>query len=313
MDISRAGRGTGPISNRRIVEELKAITGKELLAAEGNRNLNDDFTAELASWVSACKSAPVRGLDQFTTRYFVNGVTQTYDIFFYEHKGRRFRTLKGEYPYVRLSVPDWAHIEDDEIRENDAVAMTCPFYGDGGVPRHYLQLLDRCAELGVPVMIDAAYYGTCYGVSFDFSHPAIEMLSFSLSKPMGIQSYRAGALFMKRTLPYLEEIQTAARYFNRIGAHVGLKLMRLFSADFLPNTYRVKHAKACRELAVMPSHCLMLANLRDEDRRFDEVLRDDRFEELVLPAGVFRRICVSDYLSDQGSPIRRLARMALGR
>jgi hypothetical protein len=161
VDISRAGRGTGPIQNLKVAAVVKSVTGLELARyADGNRDLNLEFAAELVAWVRACVSTPVLGLDQFTTRYVVNGVTQSYDIFFYEHKGRRFRTQIGDYPYVRLSVDDWAHIEDDEIRENDAVVLTCPFYGDGGVPRNYATLLDRCQQLGVPVMIDAAYFGT---------------------------------------------------------------------------------------------------------------------------------------------------------
>lgn len=313
-DISRAGRGTGPIQNLRIAEAYASIGGRELVRnADGNRDLNLEFTAYFTDWIRACRSTPVLGLDQFTTRYFANGVTQSYDIFFYEHKGRRFRTAIGEYPYVRLSVDNWAFLEDDEIREGDAVALSCPFYAHGGVPHGYQELLDRCRELGVPVFVDAAYFGTCEGVTYDFSHPAIEMLSFSLSKPFCIQSYRAGLLLIKRKLPYLEEIQMAARYYNRVGAYVGLKLMRRFSADFIPETYRGAYRTVCRELDLLPSHCMMIGNVKHGDRRFDEILRDDRFEDVELPEGLHHRVCVSAYLSDEASLGRRVARAAVNR
>jgi hypothetical protein len=314
LNISRAGRGTGPIRNRRITAAVTSIGGMELLSnADGNRDLNLEFTGFFTDWIRSCRSTPVQGLDQFTTRYVVNGVTQSYDIFLYEHKGRRLRTAIGDYPYVRLSVDDWAHLEDDEIRENDAVTLSCPFYADGGVPQNYTKILDRCAELGVPVFVDAAYFGTCTGTAYDFSHPAIEMLSFSLSKPFCIQSYRAGMLMMKRTLPYLEEIQTAARYFNRVGAYVGLKLMRQFSADFIPETYGVAYKNVCRELDVLSTHCLMIGGVKHQDSRFDSILRDDRFEEVALPEGQHRRVCVSNYLSDRDSLGRRVARAAVRR
>jgi hypothetical protein len=287
---------------------------KEVLkGGDWNPQLLEQFLSTYVDWLRACRSTPVVGLDQFSQRYFVNGVTQSYDIFFYEHKARRFRTLKGEYPYVRLSVDRWAHLEDDELRKDDALALSYPFYSDGGVPRNYRQLLDRCQELGVPVLIDAAYFGTCYGVSFDYSHPAIEMVSFSLSKPFCAQSFRIGMLFAKRKLGYLEEIQVQARYYNRVGAYVGLRLMQEFTPDFLPDNYRDAHQRVCRELGVMPSHCLMLANLRDDDRRFDQVLEDPRFEPLVLPEGARRRVCISAYLTNPGSPLRRAAKRLLGR
>lgn len=313
-DLSQAGRGTGPIPDRRVIDFIKSITMKEVLeGGEWNPNLKEEFLSTYVEWIRASRSAPVVGLDQFSQRYYVNGVTQTYDIFFYEHKNRRFRTLKGEYPYVRLSVPEWLHVEDDELRENDALVLSAPFYGNGGVPRDYKAMLDRCQELGIPVMIDAAYFGTCYDVSFDYTHPAIEMLSFSLSKPFAAQSFRIGILFTKRKLGYLEEIQVQANYYNRFGAYVGLRLMRQFPADFMPTSYRAAHQKVCARLGVLPSHCLMLGNVKDDDHRFDAILEDDRFEKLELPPGVLRRVCVSAYLTRDGSPLRRVAKRLLGR
>lgn len=314
LDMSRIGRGTGPVSNRNVFSVLKSITMTEIIKkGDGNPNLRNDFISRYRRWIEACSVAPVTGLEHFPKTYFVNGVTQSYDIFFSENRGRRFRTLKGEYPYVRLSVDEWCHVEEDEIRASDALALTYPFYGDGGSPRHFEGLLDRCLELGVPVLIDAAYFGTCYGVSFDYSHPAIEMLSFSLSKPFSIQSCRAGILFMKRSLGYLEEIQVQSNYFNKFGAYIGLRLMQEFPADFIPLTYRSAHQKICRDLDLIPTHCLMLANVKDEDRRFDGILKDERFEELALPEGAYRRICVSSYLSDADPVWKKAAKRMLRR
>ena len=314
IDMSRIGRGTGPVSNNKIFSALKSITMTEVIRdGDGNANLRQDYTSGYKRWIEACSVAPVTGLEQFSQTYFANGVTQGYDIFFSEHRGRRFRTLKGDYPYVRLSVDDWCHLEDDEIRPNDALAVTCPFYGDGGPPRHFNELLDRCLELGVPVMIDAAYFGTCYGVSFDYSHPAIEMLGFSLSKPFSIQSFRVGLLFMKRSLGYLEEIQVQSNYFNKVAAYIGLTLMQQFPADFIPSTYSSAHQKVCRDLGLIPSHCVMLANVKDDDRRFDEILQDERFEEPQLPERAYRRVCVSSYLSDSDPLWKKVAKKVLGR
>lgn len=273
-----------------------------------NDGLKDEFLSTYTEWIRASRATPVAGLGSFTERYFVNGVTHSYDIFFFEHKGRRFRTFEGEYPYVRLSVPDWAPLEADELRPGDALVLSAPFYADGSVPPRYRALLDRSKELGVPVMIDAAYFGTCYGTRFDFTHPAIEMLSFSLSKAFAVQSFRIGILYSRRALPYLEEIQVQASYYNRVGAYVGVRLMRQFSADFMPSSYRDAHQRVCEELDVIPSSCLMLANLRDDDRRFDAILDDRRFERPAVPSCVRRRVCISSYVSQGGSRLRRLGR-----
>ena len=313
-DISMCGRGTGPVADRKVLGVVKATTTLEIMRqGDGNPTLRKDFADTYERWLKASTVAPVTGLEQFDVRYMVNGVTQAYDIFFYEQKGRRFRVPKGEYPYVALSVKDWAFLEDDELRPNDAVAISCPFYATGGVPHGFTELLDRCQELGVPVFVDAAYYGTVYGVSFDFSHPAIDAVSFSLSKPFCIQSYRVGLMLTKRKLGYLEEIQMAANYFNRVGSYVGMKLMNTFDADYLPLKYQARHREVCYALGLLPSHSIMLANLRDGDDRFDEVLRDDRFKPIQLPPYTPRRVCVSSYLSDTDSLPKKIIKRALGR
>jgi len=314
LDTSKVERGTGPVFDRRVFSFVRSITMRQVLReSEWHPHLKSEFVETYLAWLKGSTVAPVLGLEQFPVSYYMNGVTQAYDVFFYEYKDRRFRILKGEYPYVRLSVDRWAHLEDDELREGDALVLSYPFYANGGLPRDFHTLLDRAAELKVPVFVDAAYFGTCYDMAFDYSHPAIEMLGFSLSKPFSVQSMRIGMLLCKRKLGYLEEIQIAARYFNKIGAHVGLQLMKQFSADFMPSTHRADHRQVCEQLGVSPTHSIMLANIENSDRRFDRMLEDDRFEKLELPEGALRRICVSSYLGYEGSPLRKAAKKLLRR
>ncbi|MEO1233538.1 MAG: hypothetical protein AAFZ18_32050, partial [Myxococcota bacterium] len=182
-DLSRCRRGTSPVANWKTHQVVRAIETKEFLwFADGNPHLREEFARTYRNWISESSAFVALGLEQFETSYYVNGVTEGYDIFLREHQGRRFRVFKGEYPYTALSVSEWKYIEDDEIRPGDAVLMSVPFYAHGGVPHGAEALLKSCAELEVPVFIDAAYFGTCYGQTFDFGHPAIEMVGFSLSK-----------------------------------------------------------------------------------------------------------------------------------
>ena len=239
VDISRVSRGTCPVSNNGIFTELKSISMREILKyGQGNLRLKEDFFTAYFQWIKDCKTAPVSGLDNFPYTYFVNGVTQSYDIFFLEHKERRFRVAKGDYPYVRLSVKHWCYLEDDDLQKDDAVILSCPFYENGRIPRNLPQILDQCLVLNIPVMLDAAYYGTCYEVEFDYAHPAIEIVGFSLSKTFSVQSYRIGIQLSKKPLRYLDELQNQARYFNQVGAYIGLRLMQKFPADFIPMNYR---------------------------------------------------------------------------
>jgi hypothetical protein len=308
VDVSKASRGTGPVFSWTVDAAKKSIATIDMLrGGDWSPGVRDEFISVYKDWITKARATPAVGLDRFPHAYFVDGVTQAYDLFFWRHAGRRFRTLEDEYPYTRLSVEHWLRLEDDEIRENDAVVLSCPFYCTGGMPRGYRDVLDAAARLGVPVMIDAAYFGTCYGTKLDYSHPAIEMVGFSLSKAFSVQSFRIGLLLCKSALKNLEEIQVQASYFNRIGAYVGIRLMREFSADFIPENYRSAQQAVCRELEVEPTHCVMLANLDHEDHRFDQLIADDRFEERRLPPEVKRRVCISRYLADPPPSLRQRA------
>lgn len=314
IDISQVSRGTCPVSNNKVFAELKSISMREILReGQGNPRLKEDFFTAYTQWLKACTVAPVSGLDQFPHVYFVNGVTQSYDIFFLEYKERRFRVAKGDYPYIRLSVNNWCYLEEDDLREQDVVVLSCPFYENGRVPRNLPQILDRCLELDIPVMLDAAYYGTCYEVEFDYSHPAIELVGFSLSKPFSVQSYRIGIQFSKKPLNYLDELQNQARYFNQVGAYIGLKLLQKFPADFIPKTYRQAQHDRCQQLDLLPTNCIMLANVKPDDHRFDQILEDHRFEPVVLPEGAYRRVCISPYLSDPAPRVKMFAKNLLAK
>lgn len=314
IDISQASRGTTPVSNNKVFAELKSISMLEILRdGQGNPNLKEDFFAAYRQWLQACTVAPVSGLDQFPHVYFVNGVTQSYDIFFLEHKERRFRVAKGDYPYVRLSVKDWCYLEEEELQAQDAVVLSYPFYENGRAPRNLTQLLDRCLELKIPVMLDAAYFGTCYDMEFDYSHPAIELVGFSLSKTFAVQSYRIGIQFSKKPLNYLEELQNQARYFNQVGAYIGLQLLQKFPADFIPTTYRQAHHDICQQLDLLPTNSIMLANVKPQDHRFDQILEDNRFDPVVLPEEAYERVCISLYLCDTGPRVKTLAKNLLAK
>lgn len=313
IDISKAGRGTAPVYDWRITSFVKSLSMTEIFqGGDWNPHCRTQYLETYIDWIKSSEVSPVTGLEQFGVQYYVNGVTEAYDIFFREQKGKRFRTQKGDYPYVRLSVENWSHIEDDELRKGDAVVLTCPFYCNGGVPKDYQCLLDQCQKLDIPVLIDAAYFGTCFDVSFDFSHPAIHSVAFSLSKFFNVQSFRIGILFSKQKIGSQEEIQVASNYFNKVGAALGIQLMRRYSPNFMVDQHQENYQAACKYLQVVPEHCIMIATIEDSDRRFDKILEDNRFSDNNQPDEIRRRICISSYLGYDGRLLEKVVNKVLG-
>ncbi len=307
-------RGSSPVLCRDISSFINRMTLKEVTnSGDGNPYMREVFEATYTNWLKGATTATVTGLDQFPVRYYVDGVTQAYDIFFAEHRDRRFRTYAGEYPYTRLSVQNWAELASDELRAGDALVLTMPFYINGAQAPDLASMLDRCLELEIPVFVDAAYFGTCYDVHFDYSHPAITMVGFSLSKTFAVQSYRIGLAFMKQKVPALEEIQIASNYFNRVGAYIGTRLMETYDANYVVDRYRGKHQEVCSELGMTPTQCIMLGSVADDDHRFDDILADERFPPETLAAPLLRRACISAGVSDTEPALRKFVKRLIGR
>lgn len=313
-DVSQCQRGTAPVVSRQVQLVVKATGAEDFMrSGDGNVRLRLDFLETYLDWLQASSQSVALGLTEYPHQYFTNGVTEGYDIFMRSFAGSRFRVLKGEYPYTALSEPSWEYIEDDELRTDDAVVLSSPFYATGRPPQDYDRILDRCKDLHIPVFVDAAYFGTCYGESFDYSHPAITMVGFSLSKTFAIQSYRCGMLLTRKKLRHLEEIQVSANYFNRVGAYMGMRLMRVFPADFMPGKYRRRHQLVCYRLGLLPTSSIMLANVREGDHRFDDLLADGRFDPYTRPSHLLPRVSVSAYVSDAPPVVKRVVKWALQR
>jgi len=82
-DISKAGRGTGPVFDRRVFQAVQSLSLAESQRAHRSaRRFLDSY--EL--WLRRSSVATVAGLDSFSPRYPVHGVTEGYDCFFREHR-----------------------------------------------------------------------------------------------------------------------------------------------------------------------------------------------------------------------------------
>ena len=109
------------------------------------------------------------------------GTSQTFDIFWMINNDKRFRCFKGEFFYHKANwkkFHKWCYIEDDRIMTNDAVVISLPFSDYGKEHPKMKDMLDVCEELGVPVLIDCAYYVIARDINFDFT-VEISKTSFS--------------------------------------------------------------------------------------------------------------------------------------
>lgn len=220
------------------------------------------YTDRFTRWLQENTNHKIHGLETFPYRAYCSGVTDALQNFVIRHNRRRIRFSQAEFiaPKVTANyctVP-WAWLENGNIEPGDAVIISWPFAGDGGTLHDLDGLLDRCERLGVPVLIDLAYFGISQGLQFDVSRPCITDVTTSLSKPFSVP-LRAGIRYSRQY--HDDNIQTMndVKIYNRLAVKVALELMDLYSHQWIVDRYLPRQLKICQRAGLTPTPTLTLA------------------------------------------------------
>ena len=147
-------RNSRPIPNRDVYE---FVTTEVKSANLYDLNKIPEFCENYSNWIQSTKLNNLIGLDNFNSKQYVHGTSQSFDFFYLTHPRKRMRCFKGDFAYHRLSWRDnfdWLYLEDDIIREGDAVIMSVPFSDSGDIHPQTDFILNICDELDVPVFLD---------------------------------------------------------------------------------------------------------------------------------------------------------------
>jgi hypothetical protein len=249
-------------------QELESKVQEIIELAVKNNCLNDAtvhdrFTQAYAKWIQSTKLNTITGLDNFKALAFSNGTTEAFDKFYLKHKSRRLRCFRGEYMYHLVAASHYFdqfdYIEDDDIKENDVVIFSLPFAGTGNEHTTMTAILNDCDKLSVPVLVDCCYFGVCGGINFDFDHPCIEEVVFSLSKNFPVQHLRIGMRMSRVDNDDALFVYNKNKYVNRLSAAVGLALIDTHSPDYNYEKYRLTQEQFSNTLGVNPSKSVFFA------------------------------------------------------
>ena len=282
-------RNSRPIPNKSVYEFVTSEVK--------NANLYDldkipKFCDNYSNWIQSTKLNNLIGLDNFKSKQYVHGTTQAFDLFYLSHPRKRMRCFKGDFAYHRLSWRDkfdWSYIEDDIIRENDAVIFSLPFSDLGDIHPLTNEVLDICDKLGVPVFIDCAYMIIARDINFDFNRDCIEGVSFSMSKGFyGVEKIRIGVRLTREYIDDSVEIFNSMQLLNTVGVHVGQKIIDNYSVDYNNEKYKDKQITICKDLDVEPSKCVLFGITSWDHWKFGDYDRGTKW----------RRVCISPMLGD---------------
>jgi len=266
--------GSFAVMDREILSDLSSVPQVD----------PDYFCKKYLEWIRSTKLNSIQGLEKFPFLAYANGTTEAFDKFYIKNNKRRFRCFRGEYVYHQVTWrnnwPDWKFLEDAPLHENDAVIISLPFSDTGNEHSMMQSVLEQCSQLGIPVLVDCAYFGVCANINFNFDYDCITDITFSLSKAFPLAYARIGMRLTRIDdddgLLMLQKIG----YTNRISAALGTKIIEKYSPDYIVNKYSQKQQMLCDELGIVPSNTVTFG--LDYDNRYPEYNRGTATNRLGL-------------------------------
>lgn len=273
------------VNDSTVLDVIKTIS----LENFGDVDINRTFCKEYLGWIKRHPNTS-KGLDEFKYAVYSHGTSEAFDKFYLKNLNRRFRIFKSEYLYHQLawrnSGLDWAYIEDCKLDKNDAVIISYPFADTGNKHELIDFILHNCDLLGIPVLIDCAYYTISSGLEFDFTHKCITDITFSLSKMFPVAHARIGMRLTREDDDDTLFVYEKANYQNRLGAILGLELIRNFNPNYIVDKYKETQLEFCKLTKTNPSSTVLFG------------LGDERWNDYNR-GGITNRLSFHNYL-DKG-------------
>ncbi len=252
------------INDPDVLRYLNSILNKKVISKVLNDKLIENkFLKYYKKWLLSSKLNKLKGLGNYKYLNYANGSSQIFDYFYAKNKSRRFRAFKGEYAYHftswRNHFKNWKYIRKLDLKKNDAVVISLPFSDTGSKHPEMEKLINLCDRLNIPVLVDCCYYTMCKGINFNFNHKSIKEIAFSLSKAFPVSRVRIGMRMSKidddDPLFFVNKLGLV----NKIGAYIGLELIKKFNFDYIYKKYYKKQKFYCDKMNIHPSQVVCLA------------------------------------------------------
>lgn len=279
--------GARPIKRKKYLDFYKtAITNLSRVEL-------DEYLATFRRWIVDSKTKTILGLDAFTESHFTNGTSQAFDHFILRHHNKRIVTFAGEFQYHgaitrHSSIRNRVITSAEQLCSGDAFIISCPFSDLGAKHPLMDEALTQCNLLGIPVLIDLAYWGISKDVMLDLSKNwCVEEVTCSLSKPFWVlETHRIGIRFTRSYIDGGISMINEVGMTNNMSRFLGTEFMNQWSCDAAWEQQE-EYLTLVNNLNLQPTNCVIFA-----------LDRNDKYSEFNRGIVGSNRICISNYLSD---------------
>jgi hypothetical protein len=120
--------------------------------------------------------------------------------FLYKHKDRNPVIFNGEFWYYGKIINSKIN-RPDQIKKDSVLIISYPFMEQLSVREDMNQILNRCTELGVPVLLDCIWLPLTSQTYKLQNTDCIEIVTHSVTKMLPLAGVKGGFCFYKKPLP----------------------------------------------------------------------------------------------------------------
>ena len=279
-------RGAKPIVDFSIRESIEYMMPTPALY---NHAIADQFKKKFFRWIQSSRLNRLRNMDQYHSVQLVSGTIQSFDHFYWRHRDRRFRFMPGEFMYHQACLKQGACFKllENDLMRGDALLLSVPFSDIGEQHPSTEKLLHQCDSLGVPVLLDFAYYPCTKNIDLDLGFECIDTITFSISKAFyGAEFLRVGIRCQRENRDDGIDVFNSVDMINRISVHVADRLISEYSVDHNWKKYNKAYQQVCKEKNLKPTNCIMFG------------LGGKEYEDYNR-GGTVNRVCVSELIGEK--------------
>ena len=144
-----------------------AVYSENLVDSE---NIVNDFKACFLEYLDGHSLSNLRGYSSFQRLDACVGCTQYIDDLYQRVGKHRLMLFEHEYRYHWRLNQSLEYTTLATLDSSKELLISMPFPAHGDVHPEMSQILDRCAELRIPVHIDGAWVSCSQGIDFNFDH-----------------------------------------------------------------------------------------------------------------------------------------------
>ena len=141
--------------------------------------------------------------------------------------------------------------------------MTFPQCGD--IHPQTNLILQKCADLNIPVHIDSCWYGCTRDITFNYDHSAIQSVGFSLSKSLGLGVNRIGVRYARKRWNGPVSLINDFNMTIHVLMWMGIQFMTRLGPDFWQKKYGKHYVHVCSTLNLQPTKAIHIALEQKKD------------------------------------------------